>query len=546
MTLWEHKHLLVTIGMVAAACLLSDGFIAPAITVVSAFEGVQSYIGADNLKSDYVVGIAIGILFVLLCIQRFGTSKVITFYGPIMVLWFLSIAAIGLYHISFRPGIFVALSPHWIVIFLIRHGLDGYWVFGKVVLAVTGVEAMYSDLGHFKTVPIRASFLGLVFPSLLLNYLGQAVCLLDGVDDASNAANWTNIASAPFFASVPEPVKWPVLILATLAAIIASQATISGCFTLIDQAISLSVFPNVKSIHTSTQSAGAVYIPFFNILLAIVSLSLLAIFRTSEDLSNIYGICVTMTMLVTSILYVLVMIYTWKYPRWKVALFSCFIFPLDILFLVATWKKIAPFGWVSLLISLFMFLFMYVWYTTTMEVNDYLRDKLLTMSELRQHVKSIMRTNGTIVYISNTDEDVPNVLNICAKRLNTLPTNIVCMSAISSAAPFIADEERMVFRTVDAAAGIYRLVISYGYAERSIDSVTALERAKKRGLRMKPGDPLVFVVGREIIASCKEATVFSRIRRTAYDAISRNTEGKIEYFNLPPNDTLEVSGQIVL
>ncbi|KAJ3012396.1 UNVERIFIED_CONTAM: hypothetical protein HDU68_001236 [Siphonaria sp. JEL0065] len=190
---------------------------------------------------------------------------------------------------------------------------------------------------------------------------------------------------------------------------------------------------------------------------------------------------------------------------------------------------------------------MYTWYTTNLEINDKLHERLLELNELRVHVKHIHRTQGTVVFVSNTDEDVPNVLRICAQQLRSLPANIVCMTALSSTAPFIADEERVVFRTVDPVAGIYRLVISYGYAERSINTVMAVDRARKRGLRMAADERATFVVGRELVTSKKEdKDIFKKLRILAYSAISSNTEGKIDYFNLPPKDTLEIGAQMML
>jgi KUP system potassium uptake protein len=230
---------------------------------------------------------------------------------------------------------------------------------------------------------------------------------------------------------------------------------------LIDQAISLRVFPNVKTIHPSTES-GEVYIPVFNYLILVGSITLILTFQDSEKIAGVFGIGVAFTMTCTTIFYILAMRYTWDEPLWKIISFSAVFLTIDLVLLTATCKKLISFGWVTFVMSFTAFLLMYIWYITTGEINDQLKEQLLEMSELRTHVKNISRTQGTVVFVSNTDEDVPNVLRICAQRLRCLPENIVCMSAISSTAPFIADEERTVFRTVDASAGIYRLVISYG------------------------------------------------------------------------------------
>ncbi|KAJ3215546.1 hypothetical protein HDU67_000267 [Dinochytrium kinnereticum] len=474
--LWKYRKEIFALGMVGAGFLLADG--------------------------------------------RFGTSKMVQFYGPIMVTWFLTIAAIGLYNISKYPLIFYAISPHH---FLRLASVDralAIRVASEVVLAVNGVEAMYSDLGHFKSMPIRGAFLVIVYPALMLNYLGT--------------------------------IQWAVLALATLAgkytifkideltlfiAIIASQANLTGCFSLIDQGISLRVFPNIRTIHTDAASAGAVYIPAFNYVLLVAS--------QFVSLTVSEGVGVAFTMTCTTLFYILAMKYTWSLPTWQICLFSIFIL-LDVILVCASAMKVTSFGLISIAIGLIFFGIMYTWYVTTTEIQETLKNKFLEMSELRSEVRNIHRTQGTVVFVSNTDEDVPNVLRICAEQLRSLPENIVCMSAISSSAPFIADEERIVFRTVDAVAGIYRLVISYGYAERSIDTVNAIERSRKRGLRMKPDEIVTFVVGREIIAPHAQVPWYKKLRILAYTGISATTEGKVEYYNLPPADTLEIGSQMIL
>ncbi|KAJ3265669.1 hypothetical protein HK104_006258, partial [Borealophlyctis nickersoniae] len=498
------------------------------MTVMSAFEGIATY--APSFTRSGIMGTSIVVLLILLFSQRFGISNTLRFYGPIMLLWFFTIATIGVYNIVSMPSVIQALSPHWMARLVRSHPAKVHEMLGEVVLAVTGAEALYTDLGHFKRLPIRLSFLALVYPSLMLSYLGQAAYLLQHPEAAHQ----------PFFFAVPQAIKWPVLALATTAAIIASQATISGCFTLIDQGISLNCFPNVQSIHTVTsKGTGAVYIPAFSYMLMGGSVVLVLLFRDTDHLADTFGIAVTGSMTLTCIFFLLVMRYSWNLPVWKVSAFAFTFLTLDLLFLSSTLRKVSTNGWVTILISFVMFCVMYVWETTTSEVSTYLHERLLDMQELRQNVKMIHRTQGTMVFVSNGDEDVPNVLTICARRLNTLPTNVVCMSAISSSTPFIADEERTVFRTIDAVAGIYRLVISYGYAERSIDTIGAIDRARKRGLRMPPGERVTFIVGRELIASGPESHFWQRIRRKCFDAIARNTQGRVEYFNLPPNDTLE-------
>ncbi|KAI9342778.1 potassium transporter [Zopfochytrium polystomum] len=535
--LWKHRDFIFGLGCFAASFLLADSFVAPAICVLSAFEGVKQY-SNGGLSVSGVEGLACFVLFVLLMSQRFGTSKVIKFYGPIMLAWFLTIFGVGLYNVSSYPKIFFALSPHHAVQFIVEHTADAYMIISQVVLAVAGVEAMYADLGHFKTIPIRVSFLALVYPALVISYLGQGAYLIQHPSAAAH----------PFFDSVPTPIKFYVLTLATLAAIIASQATISGCFTLIDQGIALKVFPTIQTIHTSTESAGAVYIPAFNYTLMCGSILLVVIFKESEILADIFGIGVTGTMISTTIFYIIAMKTIWKKPSWQVYLFATFFLLSDLILLAASLRKIISYGWVTTLLGLFFFSVMYIWHTTNFQINTVLqRDHLMEISELRMYVKAIHRTQGTIVFVANMDEDVPNVLGICAQRLRSLPENIVCLSAVASTAPFVADDERYVFRTVDAAAGIYRLVISYGYAERSINTVTAVERARKRGLRVKGDEHVTFVVGRDVVSSARdEKSVLKKMQLAFFARMVANTESLTEFYNLPPSDTLEIASQLII
>ncbi|KAJ3147106.1 hypothetical protein HDU86_008102 [Geranomyces michiganensis] len=525
--LHKYKPVIFTIGLLAASFLVGDVVISPSITVLSAFEGVASYAVFTESMS---IGCTCIVLFLIFSLQRFGTAKVQKVAGPIAILWFLSIAMIGLYNISQYPKILASLSPHYVGYYIKADPMQAFSVLGHIVLSVAGVEAMYTDLGHFSTRPIRASFMGVVYPAIVLNYLGQAAYLVNHPEAALN----------PFFDSVPTAVQWPVLVLATCAAIMAAQGGISGCFSLIDQSMSLGVFPDCKVTHPNPEHGTEVYIPLVNNLLLAGTIALACIFRNSENLANTAGICVAGSMGVTSFLYILVMHYQWDLPKWKTILFASIFIPLDILLFASTLLKVTSNGWVSILIAACLFAVMYTWTTTTREINDWLRDRLLLMSDLRHHVKQITRTPGTVVYVSNTDEDVPNVLSVCAGRLGSLPTNIICMTAVAQPAPFVADEEKVVFRTIDAVAGIYRLVMSYGYAERTIDVLAAMNRAKKRGLRIQPGEEVNFIVGQEIVLSGPQATWFRRVRRSFYHLIVRNTPTRVDYYNLPHVQTLEM------
>ncbi|TPX41526.1 hypothetical protein SeMB42_g05544 [Synchytrium endobioticum] len=537
----KYKHHFYVAGIVSAAFLLGDGFIAPAIGVLSAFEGIHFYAPDSEQVSQAVMPLSCVVLLLLLFSQRFGTAKALRFYSPIMLLWFVSIGTVGLYNLTSAPWIFSAISPHYMVIFSMRFGAAGFYILSQVVLAVTGVEAMYADLGHFKTRPIRASFLGLVYPALVLSYFGQGAYILSHQVDPDTEH------FHPFFDSVPDVIRWPMLALATLAAVIASQATISGAFALIDQAISLNIFPSVQSIHTSESSDGAVYIPAFNYTLMVGCVALIVAFGHSERLADIYGIAVCCSMTLTGLFFVMVLKFAWKQSMWKIVGFLGFFGVFDLVVLASSLRKIPLGGWVSFFISILIFWVMNVYYGTTIQINEYLQERLISMTDLRAHVRNIPRTDGTLVFVANSDEEVPHVLTLLAVRMNSLPENIICMSVSCSSAPFIAEEERTIFRTVDSATGLYRIVLSYGYAERSIDTMGAVMRYKSRILKNENcNDDITFVVGRERIQAHEKAGWMDMIRFWMYDLIQRNMEGKVAAYNLPPNDTMEIESRIIL
>ncbi|KAJ3179939.1 hypothetical protein HDU85_004223 [Gaertneriomyces sp. JEL0708] len=527
--IWRHRTLIYVAGLLSAAFLVGDSLMSPAISVLSAFEGVQQYAGSASFGQWEVTGCAVAVICSIYFWQRFGTQFLQRVYAPLFATWFLVIGLIGAYNIHYFPGVFEAISPHRLFMYIGNNPFRAFSVLSNVVLAVAGCESMYADLGHFTARPIRLAFMSIVYPSIMLSFFGQGAYIYSHPE----------AANGPFFTSVPQPVKWPVLVIATLAAIMAAQGSISGTSSLIDQSISLGTFPNFATVHPT--SAAEVYIPALNFIMFCGTVGLTLGFRHSDSIAAIAGINISGSMMMTSFLYMVVMHHAWKYHWTYTLAYGLLFVTIDLTLFSSSLRKVAHLGWVALLIAACFFVLMFIWYFTTHEVNQWSRDRLLLMSELRQNVKLIARTQGTVLFVSNTDEDVPNVLSICARRLNSLPANIICMSAVAQPAPFIAEEEKVVFRTVDAVAGIYRLVISYGYAERSMNVVAAVERAKKRGLRLQAGEEVAFVVGRDMIQTGPKSSWIARLRRTIFDVIARNTQGKIDYYSLPRDSTLEVS-----
>ncbi|MBS0333158.1 MAG: KUP/HAK/KT family potassium transporter, partial [Proteobacteria bacterium] len=339
------------LGMAGAALFYGDGIITPAMSVLSAVEGVRDAPGAPHEIARLTVPIAAGILIALFLVQSRGTASVAKFFGPICALWFLVLAGLGVYHIAEDPTIFRALSPHYGVIFLIDNGFLGFIVLGSVFLAVTGAEALYADMGHFGRSPIRAAWLILVLPALLLNYLGQA----------ANVIHHPAAHVDPFYRMIPQVIYWPVLLLANLATIIASQAVITGAFSLTQQAVQLGLFPRISILRTSETQAGQIYVPQVNNFLMVGVLVLLMVFQKSDNLAAAYGIAVTGAMFVDTLLFFVIVRWMWKRPLWQAIGAASGFGVLDITFISSNLLKIPDGAWLPLVLGASLIVVMWTW-----------------------------------------------------------------------------------------------------------------------------------------------------------------------------------------
>jgi len=511
-----------------AALLYGDGIITPAISVLSALEGVE--LAAPGFKSA-VVPITCFVLLGLFAIQRRGTGGLGKVFGPVMTAWFLCIAALGAWHIARNPGVLAALSPQWGALYFARHGLHGLPILGIVVLAVTGGEALYADMGHFGSRPIRLAWLTLVFPSLVLCYLGQGALVLR---DASAVAN-------PFFAMVPNGgATYALVALSTAATIIASQSLITGVFSLTNQAVQLGYFPRVTVTHTSRHTEGQIYVPEMNWALCIACIALVLNFRESARLASAYGIAVSGTMGITSFVYFVVTRRTWGWPLWKalppVLLFASF----DLPFFAANLLKFLDGGWIPIVVGAAMFVVMVDWRMGRNVLGERIAQSAPPISEFLAMLdsKDIVRIPGVAIFLSSNADATPPVLSTQARRVRALRENMVLLTVTTTHTPYVHVKDRVSMESL--GKGVYRVLIRSGFMEKP-DVPKALGRA---GLPVDLTD-VTYFLGREtfVVGKGGKMGVFSE---GLFAFLSRNARSATSWFSIPPDQVVEVGMQIDL
>ncbi|MFP5222731.1 MAG: potassium transporter Kup [Acidobacteriota bacterium] len=524
---WPHMLIMAAFG---AALLYGDGVITPAISVLSAIEGLEV---ATAAAKDYVAPLTCVVLVGLFMFQKHGTAAIGRVFGPIMILWFAVLGGLGLVEIIAEPMILSALNPIWAVKFFSINNMHGIVVLGSVVLCITGGEALYADMGHFGRLPIRLSWYCIVLPGLLLNYFGQGALLLDHPDMAFN----------PFYALVPKIMLYPMVVLSTAATIIASQAMISGVYSLTQQAIQLGFTPRMHIVHTSSQAIGQIYLPTVNWMLMIACIGLVLVFQESSRLAAAYGIAVTATMAITSILYFEVLRLNWKWPLWKaLPLLVLFLF-FDGCFLGANLLKIVDGGWFTLSLALAILLVMVTWRDgrailarhyghMRMPVDIFLRD----IAEYRPQ-----RTSGTAVFMSISPEGVPHTLLHHFKHNEAMHERIVLLSILATESPQVAPEDRVTIE--DLGQGFHRIIARYGYME-SPRVPEILELATEKGLPLDVYSTSFFL-GRETLLTTGDAPM-AQWRKTLFAFMSRNAWNATSFFNIPPGRVVELGNQVEL
>jgi KUP system potassium uptake protein len=524
----RRRLILVGLGLFGAALLYGDGVITPAITVLSAVEGLQS---ATPALMPFVVPITVVILVGLFMVQRYGTARVGIAFGPTMLLWFITIGALGLHSVVQNPTVLGAVNPWHGVQFFRAHGVAGFLTLGAVVLCVTGAEALYADMGHFGKRPIRIAWFGIVLPSLVLNYLGQGALVLREPLASSN----------PFFLLAPPALHWPLLLIATAAAVIASQSLISGAFSLTQQSIQLGYSPRMQIIHTSKLEAGQIYIPEVNKALMIGCVILVLAFRSSSGLAAAYGIAVTGTMAITTLLFAVVARTRWHWSRPRVIVIAGFFLFIDLAFLLANIIKIEHGGWVPLVMAGGVYILMSTWKRGRMELNDIQSkgslplDTFLTSIERNPPV----RVRGTAVFMTSSPDGVPVVLLHHLKHNKMLHETIVLLSVQTRGIPEVGADHKLTFEPM--GQGFVRIVANYGFMQSpNIPEVLALAAA--RGVAVPPMDTSYYL-GRERLVLTGQAKMM-RWRKSLFALMSRNARSATEFFQIPPNRVVELGAQI--
>lgn len=518
------------LGMAGAALFYGDAVITPAISVLSAVEGIKLVTPALN---DYVVTIASGILIALFLVQSRGTAKVANFFGPIMMVWFLTLAGLGIYHIADDLGVFASINPYWGFRFFFDHPGVSLAVLGSVCLAVTGAEALYADMGHFGRGPIRSAWIWMVFPALWLNYLGQGALILSDPTAIDN----------PFYKLAPEGFILPLVVMATVATIIASQAVITGAFSLTRQAIQLGLLPRLEIRHTSEQTSGQIYIPRINVMLLVVVLLLVWTFRTSSNLSHAYGISVFGAMMVDSLLAFIVI---WKGWRWSLAATLAVVTPflvIDVAFFAANMLKLFSGGYVPVLLAIMLIVLMWTWVRGTKILFDKTRKTDVPLLELVGMLSKSppYRVKGMAVFLTSDPETAPASLLHNLKHNKVLHERNVILTVRSADTPRVAEEERV--RLSRITDDFWRVDLVYGYME-SPNVPKGLAVLRKQGFKFDIMSTSFFLSRRSIKASPQSGMPVWQ--DNLYISLTKSATDATSFFQIPTGRVVEVGTQVTV
>jgi KUP system potassium uptake protein len=521
---------LMAMGVFGAALLYGDGMITPAITVLGAVEGLE--IVAPGLAA-YVVPASLVVLVALFALQRKGTAKVGTLFGPVMTLWFMTLAVLGVGGILTEPRVLLALNPVHGFKFFAHNGFHGFLVLGAVFLAITGGEALYADMGHFGRRPIRLVWFLLVQPSLMLNYFGQGALLLS---DPTSARN-------PFFLLAPTWSLYPLLALSTAAAIIASQAVISGAFSLTRQAVQLGFCPRMQIRHTSSLEIGQIYVPGVNWALMVSTVLLVLAFQNSNRLAAAYGVAVTTTMVITTLIFLVVTLRRWNWPPLAAASLSAAFLVVDLAFFGANIIKVQHGGYVPLVLAAAIFVLMFTWKRGRGILARRLQEEALPADLFLGDVERNppLRVPGTAVFMTGNPSGVPVALLHNLKHNHVLHERVALLTVATEEVPLVAAKDRLTVEPL--GQGLFRLMARYGFMETP-DIPRLLALAEGQGF---PFDPMTttFFLGREILIPTDKPGM-ARWRKSLFGLMSRNAQSATTYFGIPPNRVVELGTQIEL
>jgi KUP system potassium uptake protein len=524
---------IVMLGVFATALFYGDSMITPAMSILSASEGLK-YV--DPGFGGWIVPISIAIIAALFAFQSRGTAKVGQWFGPIMVIYFATLAGLGVMHLSKMPSIILdVINPLNALTFFYIDGFRAFVAMGTVVLAVTGAEALYADMGHFGRRPIKFSWLWFVMPALMLNYSGQGAMILSMTPEQAQAT-----IRDPFFLMVPEMISTPVIFLTILAAIIASQAVISGAFSLTQQAIQLGFMPRLSILHTSEKAAGQIYIPAINWGLAVMVLLLVLFFQSSSNLAAAYGIAVTGAMFIDTCLIAVVLISLWKWPKWKALPLLALFFIVDFAYFGANLLKVPSGGWVPLVIGLIIFTLLTTWARGRQLMRERMAESSMPMEIfIKSAANSATRVPGTAIFMASAASGVPSALLHNIKHNRILHERVIILTVQIEDVPYVDEADRIFCK--DLGEGFYRVKMRFGFLEETDVPVT-LDKVDLCGPKFDMMHTSFFLSRQTLIASKIPGMAIWREKTFAW--MLRNAANAMEFFKLPSNRVVELGSQV--
>jgi len=528
----RRKQYVLTVGLIGTVLFYGDSMITPAISVLSAVEGLE--IITPTLH-EYILPGTIAALSVLFMIQAKGTGAIGKMFAPVMCFWFLVLAVLGIINIIEEPAVLMAISPHYALNLLVTMGWRSFMIMGAVVLVMTGAEALYADMGHFGLKPIRLAWFSFVFPALLCNYFGQGALLLQNPDAIQN----------PFYLLAPNWALYPLLILSTLATIIASQAVISGCFSISRQAIQLGYSPRMPILHTSGEEKGQVYVPAVNWMLMFAVFILVLSFKSSTNLAAAYGIAVTGTMVTTTLLAFLVIRELWQWKTSASILFLAFFLSIDLVFLSSNCLKIPSGGWLPLAVGLVLYLVMTTWIKGRAMLSEYMAERRVLFEDLEEQLQEheLCTVRGTAIYLTRHVHGVPQVLLYNLRHNHVLHEQIIVLTVVTTDEPYVEEARRVKIRTFGKQRKFFRVKLYYGF-QQTQDVRRALKLAVEEGLGIDTKF-VSFFIGSEKV-SFKRKSAMPNWRRALFRFLIHNSSSAIEFFKIPVDQVVEIGIRIEL
>jgi KUP system potassium uptake protein len=525
----QHRPTIVAVGLFGAALIYGDGAITPAISVLSALEGLNM---ATPALQPYVVPAAVAILIGLFAIQAQGTAAIGRFFGPVMLVWFVAMAVMGISGIVQHPAVFVALNPVYGLTYLFSHGLTGFLVLGAVFLCVTGAEALYADMGHFGSGPIKLAWFAIVFPSLILNYAGQAALVLEGAPTEGNI----------FFRLCPSMLLIPLIVLATVATIIASQSIITGAFSMTRQAIQLGWLPRLLIKQTSSEGYGQIYVGVVNWLLMIVTVGLTIAFGKSDNLAAAYGIAVSATMLMTSALLFIAMREIWGWSMLAAGSVAACFLVVDSAFFLANLTKIAEGGYVPLLLAISVYGVMWIWHRGAAAISMRMHEALIPVADFmaRLAAKNVPRVPGTAVFLTRTERDTPPVMIWHVRHNRALHEHLFVLRVEIQSVPWVSSRNRMTIEQV--APNFWRAEARFGFMERP-HIPELLATGKSLGCTIDLND-VTYYVGHETVVGREDGLGLPGWQERFFAVMERNAVHVSDFFSLPSDQVVEIGRQV--